>query len=898
MKHFVFLDEKVKKISFKNQITLSFGVVLTLLIAISVLSITNESKINSAMRDITEDQYQKIKLATTVSINTLDNGRQIRNLLLTSDPAITLKSRETISKNRAENSEALDKLSQIVKSKEEKVLLAAVIKERQDLSDKYSKIIELANANDKKPAIDYLLTEFSPNNTRLVNAINKIERFLNDKMYEDVQLANRTYENSRLSMISLSIFAIFLAFSACWLILGISSRLLGSEPSVLANLADQLAKGNLSQDLKVKANDTTSVTYSFYQMKQSIETLVQETNQLSKAAIAGRLDVRADVNKHQGDYRKVMQGVNETLDAVIIPLNTAASYVDKIAKGNIPDEIKAEYKGDFNVLKNNLNKCIDSVNALVSDANALAKAAVEGKLSTRADASRHQGDFRKVIEGVNDTLDAVISPLTVAANYVDSIAKGHIPNKITDSYEGDFNTLKNNLNKCIDAVNALVADTNILANAAAQGELSTRADASKHQGDFRKIVEGVNNTLDSVVGPLNFAADCVARISEGDIPDNITAHYNGDFNVIKNNLNICINSVNRLVTDANMLAEAAADGRITARADANQHQGDFRRVVEGVNATLETIVQPIAVVKEAVEAINTAAGEISRGNIDLSGRTELQATNLQETAASMEELASTVKQNAENAKQANQLAMVASDVAVKGGLMVGQVVNTMADINESARKIEDIISVIDGIAFQTNILALNAAVEAARAGEQGRGFAVVAGEVRNLAQRSASAAKEIKELIIDSVQKTSEGTAQVEVAGKTMTELLSSVQRVTDIMGEIAAASIQQSSGIHQVNTAVTNMDEATQQNAALVEEAAAAAESLLEQANRLSDTVSVFKADNESTKRAEHKDSAERRNRNGHLLVNTVSKPKVSPQFQIASIKTGTDDNGDWQEF
>jgi methyl-accepting chemotaxis protein len=208
----------------------------------------------------------------------------------------------------------------------------------------------------------------------------------------------------------------------------------------------------------------------------------------------------------------------------------------------------------------------------------------------------------------------------------------------------------------------------------------------------------------------------------------------------------------------------------------------------------------------------------------------------------MEQLASTVKQNAENAKQANQLASAASGVAVKGGDVVGQVVNTMNAINQSAHKIEDIISVIDGIAFQTNILALNAAVEAARAGEQGRGFAVVAGEVRNLAQRSASAAKEIKELITDSVNKTTEGTKQVENAGATMQEIVSSVQRVTDIMGEIAAASVEQSAGIDQVNNAITSMDEVTQQNAALVEEAAAAAESLVDQAVGLMDTVSAFK--------------------------------------------------------
>jgi methyl-accepting chemotaxis protein len=293
--------------------------------------------------------------------------------------------------------------------------------------------------------------------------------------------------------------------------------------------------------------------------------------------------------------------------------------------------------------------------------------------------------------------------------------------------------------------------------------------------------------------------------------------------------------------DAQMLANAAREGQVSVRADATRHQGDFRKIVEGVNETLEMIVGPIATVKNAADAINTAAKEIAQGNSDLSRRTEDQAANLEKTASSMDELAGTVKQNADNAKQANQLAVAASGVAEKGGEAVNEVVTTMSAINESARKIEDIISVIDGIAFQTNILALNAAVEAARAGEQGRGFAVVAAEVRNLAQRSSTAAKEIKELITDSVNKTTEGTKQVETAGETMQEIVISVKRVSDIIAEIAAASSEQSVGIAQINDAIIKMDDVTQQNTALVEQAAAAAESLMEQADELTNTVSVF---------------------------------------------------------
>jgi methyl-accepting chemotaxis protein len=349
------------------------------------------------------------------------------------------------------------------------------------------------------------------------------------------------------------------------------------------------------------------------------------------------------------------------------------------------------------------------------------------------------------------------------------------------------------------------------------------------------------------------------------------------------------------VEESQEVIEGAKAGDLSNRVSLDGKTGAIASLCDGINAIMDKMTEIIMQVREAGETINTASGEIATGNNDLSTRTEQQASSLEETASSMEELASTVKQNAENAKQANQLAAAASGVAVKGGTVVGSVVTTMGAINESARKIEDIISVIDGIAFQTNILALNAAVEAARAGEQGRGFAVVAGEVRNLAQRSASAAKEIKELITDSVGKTTEGTKQVEEAGATMQEIVASVQRVTDIMGEISAASSEQSTGIDQVNTAITSMDEVTQQNAALVEEAAAAAESLVEQSNSLMDTVNGFKLAGMS--------SYERRSSSSPMRVSqpTLKRPTVQSEpkqvTRTVSAKTGTDDN-EWEEF
>jgi len=302
-----------------------------------------------------------------------------------------------------------------------------------------------------------------------------------------------------------------------------------------------------------------------------------------------------------------------------------------------------------------------------------------------------------------------------------------------------------------------------------------------------------------------------------------------------------IGSVMRPLREVSLVVACAASGDFSRniRVVSDDETGQLLKLLATMNRNMRRVLRNV---RRGATVVESASREIAQSNADLSSRTEEQASSLEETASSMEELTSTVKQNTENARQANQLAAGASEVAVKGGQVVSQVVQTMSSINDSSKKIADIINVIDGIAFQTNILALNAAVEAARAGEQGRGFAVVATEVRTLAQRSAAAAKEIKELISDSVGKVEDGTKLVDQAGKTMGEIVAAVKRVTDVMAEIAAASQEQSSGIEQVNQAVTQMDEATQQNAALVEEASAAAESMEEQAQNLTQAMAVFK--------------------------------------------------------
>ncbi|MCD7097096.1 methyl-accepting chemotaxis protein [Stenotrophomonas sp. MMGLT7] len=407
------------------------------------------------------------------------------------------------------------------------------------------------------------------------------------------------------------------------------------------------------------------------------------------------------------------------------------------------------------------------------------------------------GVYGELAQGINtmmfEHLDAIVDAIEILNEY----AVGDL-SRDARRLPGSRAVLHQSMDAAKASLLSINNEIKRLAQAAAAGDFSVRGDAARFDHDFALMVNDLNSMMDVSHSNLGKLSTLLAAIAKGDL----TARMHGDF------------------------------------------QGVFARLRDDANATADQLAGIVGRIQQASGAINTAATEIAAGNEDLSRRTEQQAANLEETAASMEELTSTVRQNAESARQANQLAQGAAGVAQQGGEVVGQVVTTMSAIETSSKKIAEIISVIDGIAFQTNILALNAAVEAARAGEQGRGFAVVASEVRTLAQRSANAAKEIKGLIDDSVGKVADGSALVHEAGKTMGEIVTSVQRVTDIMAEISAASQEQSAGIEQVNQTVTQMDETTQQNAALVEEATAAARAMAEQAEQLKETVSLFTLD------------------------------------------------------
>ncbi|MGB2831598.1 MAG: methyl-accepting chemotaxis protein [Methylotenera sp.] len=675
---------------------------------------------------------------------------------------------------------------------------------------------------------------------------------------------------------------------------------LGGEPDEVAAIANRIANGDLNSPIVLSNGDRSSLMVSMSQMQQTLKNVIEEQSVMAEENKAGNLSVVMNADKFHGSYKTMAENVNNMVAYQADVMRKATTCIGEFSNGNFDAPLE-RFSGQRAFINDSMELLRNNIKTFIADMQHMSSQHDAGDIDVVIDDAKYKGAYAEMVQGVNCMVSGHIEGNKKAISVVKAFGEGDfdapleiLPGKKAYINEAIESTRKN--------IKTFVADMNVMSAAHDAGDIDIEMDLKKFKGTYAEMVQGVNSMVFGHIAVKKQAIAVVSAFGKGDF-DAPLDQFPGKKAFVNEAIEQVRSNLKALNADVQMLANSARDGKISVRADSSQHQGDFRKIVEGVNETLEMIVGPIGTVKSAVETINTASKEIAQGNADLSRRTEEQAANLEKTAASMEELSSTVKQNADNAKQANQLAVAASGVAVKGGDVVGEVVATMSAINTSAKKIEDIISVIDGIAFQTNILALNAAVEAARAGEQGRGFAVVAGEVRNLAQRSASAAKEIKELITDSVNKTAEGTKQVENAGQTMQEIVTSVKRVTDIIGEIAAASSEQSAGIEQVNEAIMKMDDVTQQNTALVEEAAAAAESLMEQADELMNAVSVFQLEGEGSRSHANHHSDRRikhnpmRSGRSQPLKTSALKPAPAKAVKVASVKNGTDD-GDWEEF
>ena len=818
----------------------------------------------------------------------------------------------------------------------------------------------------------------------------------------------------------------------------------------IVSVMKKIAAGDLSAELK-PIDEEDEITPALITIIESLKWLNDEAVKLSQAAIAGKLEVRGNTEKFTGAYKEIISGFNDTLDALITPLNKAGDYVDDLSKGIVSVRITDDYKGDFNKIKNNLNSLIDifnnfavaqadmakkhdegaiyeimpaekfpgiysqmakSINELVNshidvnmrivdivgrygqgdfsinmeklpgekikiteavdkvksslmDINSeivnLANEAVKGNLSVRGDETKFQFGFKDMVAGINRTLEALINPLNMAADYVDNLSQGIIPEKITDNYNGEFNQIKNNLNSLINifdgfekaqaemarkhdegsiheaistekfpgafntmakSINNLVMshikvnmrvidivgqygqgnfsedmdrlpgekakiteavslvkknlldiNTEIinLSKEAIKGNLSARGNSGKFQYSLKEMVDGINNTLDALIDPINMAVTCIDKIGKGEIPAKITDAYNGDFNKLKNNLNLCIDAINALVSDTKALAFATKDGNLSLRTDTTKFDGDYKIIVESINHTLDSIVTPIregvAVLEEmangdltalitgdfkgdyqmiknsintvsqslnkalndvndAVEATASASNQISSSTEEMASGSQEQTQQAIEAAGAVEEMTKTIMENTKNASFAADTAKEAGNKAEQGGKVVRETIEGMNRIAEVVRKssvivnelgkssnqIGEIVQVIDDIADQTNLLALNAAIEAARAGEQGRGFAVVADEVRKLAERTTKATKEIAVMIRTIQKDTKEAVSSMEQG----TKEVEAGKHKADLAGEALLEIIE---GAKQVVDIVSQVAAASEEQSTAAEE-------------------------------------------------------------------------------
>ncbi|MCL4294758.1 MAG: hypothetical protein KJ077_03480 [Anaerolineae bacterium] len=565
-----------------------------------------------------------------------------------------------------------------------------------------------------------------------------------------------------------------------------------------------------------------------------IRRLIQDTKE-------GNLKSRVEVEGFSGEWREVMLGLNTILDEALGPVNAQVIALEAMARGDLSQRITQEFKGDHGRAKEALNQVADIAGKAMHEMRRMIEASSNGDLKARADVQAFIGDWRELMAGVNTILDEALEPVNIQVGALEAMAEGKLSQKISQEFKGEHNRGKNALNAVGDIAGKAQEEIRRMIEASSNGDLKARAEVQQFVGDWREIMAGVNTILDEALEPVNIQTEILERMAAGDLSARITADFKGDHNRIKGLINEFQDFNQQVVEDIVQISQRLAEGDLRVAPEA-QYKGDFAQIRNALETALSGLNTTIRQTNAVVQQVAQSVEQVRAVGQDLAANAEEQSSAVEEVTSNLEETDSQVKANAENANVTNQLVSETTTTANVGQEKMKAVTEAMKAIAQSSQEISKIIKVIDEIAFQTNLLALNAAVEAARAGQHGRGFAVVAQEVRNLAGRSAKAAKETAELIEGSSRRVQEGVAIVDETAEALAGIVQNVVKVKDLVAEISVASEEQARAVTQINAAMLQVNQGSQAGSQQSEELASTADELGSLADRLREEMGRFK--------------------------------------------------------